>query len=175
VLDDQRARNDLCWFVFEARSEKSPARVSARIKTMPTSSKKSTNKTTQTDEPIAAYLNKLGSDAVREETKQLIALMQDATGDAPRMWGPSIVGFGTHHYKYESGREGDTCAVGFAARKGKFALYVTLDDDKRDAQMAALGNVTSEGGCIWAKRLSDMDLTVLKKLVKASHKARKNA
>jgi hypothetical protein len=140
-----------------------------------TSKSKSGNKTTQTDEPIAAYLAKLSSDAVREETKQLIALMQDATGDAPKMWGPSIVGFGTHHYKYESGREGDTCAVGFAARKGKFALYISLDEALRDAQLAALGNVTSEGGCIWAKRLSDMNLAELKKLVKTSHKARKNA
>jgi hypothetical protein len=136
--------------------------------------KKSNNKTVQTNEPITAYLEKLGSDAVREETKQLIELMQTATGESPKMWGPSIVGFGTHHYKYESGREGDTCAVGFAARKGKYALYLEVPEGDREKQLAELGKVTSEGGCIWMKHLSDVNQTVLKKLVKAAHKSRKN-
>jgi hypothetical protein len=135
---------------------------------------KSSNKTTQTDESIEVYLKKLGSDTVREETKQLIELMHEATGEAPKMWGPSIVGFGTHHYKYESGREGDTCAVGFAARKGRFALYLELPEGEREAQMAELGKVASEGGCIWVKRLSDINLSVLKKQVKAAHRSRKN-
>ena len=135
---------------------------------------KSSNKTTQTDEPISVYLKKLESDVVREETKQLIDLMQTVTGEAPKMWGPSIVGFGTHHYKYDSGREGDTCAVGFAARKGKFALYVAIPEDDREKQLAALGKATSEGGCIWVKHLTDVNLAVLKRLVKAAHKSRKN-
>ena len=135
---------------------------------------KSSNKTTQTDEPIAVYLNKLGSDKVREETKQLIELMQAATGEAPKMWGPSIVGFGTHHYKHDSGREGDICAVGFAARKGKFALYLEVAESDRAQHLAELGKVTSEGGCIWVKHLADVNQAVLKRLVKAAHKSRKN-
>ncbi|HQV69111.1 MAG TPA: DUF1801 domain-containing protein [Thermoflexales bacterium] len=142
---------------------------------MATSKKaKSSNKTTETDEPIAVYLSKLGNDAVREETKQIIDLMQTATGEAPKMWGPSIVGFGTHHYKYESGREGDTCAVGFAARKGKFALYLELPQGDREAQLAELGKVASEGGCIWVKHLADLNQVALIRLVKAAHKSRKN-
>ena len=132
------------------------------------------NKTVLTDSPVATLLAKLPTDATRAETQQLIALMQEATGDVPRLWGPSIVGFGTHHYKYESGREGDTCAVGFAPRKGKFALYVEVPEATREATLTSLGKVTSEGGCIWAKRLADINLAVLKKLVKAAYKAKKN-
>ncbi len=87
------------------------------------------------------------------------------------MWGPSIVGFGSYHYRYESGREGDSCAVGFAARKGDISLYLMGGFPEREALLAQLGRHKAGKGCLYLRRLSDVDLQVLERLVTASYAA----
>ncbi len=110
----------------------------------------------------------------RADSVKLLELMGSTTGTEPAVWGSSIIGFGTHHYKYENGREGDTVAVGFAPRSDALALY-GLGQDGLNAELApALGTHTEGKGCLYVKRLDDVDLDVLKKMVKKSFAARHN-
>jgi len=98
------------------------------------------NKTKPTAVSVTAFVNALAEPTKRADAKTLIGLMKSATGEAPRMWGPSIIGFGTHHYKYESGREGDTVLVGFSPRKPATVLYGVMDCDKTELLLAKLAN-----------------------------------
>lgn len=95
--------------------------------------------------------------------------MERLSGEKATMWGPSIIGFGKYHYKYASGREGDMCRIGFSPRKDKFSLYV-LDCDEKDqvALVKDLGKVTITVSCIYFKKLADLDMGVLEKLIKLS-------
>ena len=99
--------------------------------------------------------------------------MKRATGAEPKMWGPSIVGFGSYHYVYESGREGDAPIVGFAPRGREMTLYVLADFARRDALLAKLGKHRTGKSCLYIRRLADVDLAVLEKLVAASVADRK--
>ncbi len=95
----------------------------------------------------------------------LIAMMRRVTGEAPKMWGPSIVGFGRYHYKYDSGHEGDSCLCGFSPRKAAFSIYATCDLGTVAAELARLGKHKAGVGCLYVKRLSDIDLAVLERIV----------
>ena len=122
------------------------------------------NKTKPTKVSPAAFIAKVASEQQRKDSKELIAMMRDITGEPPKMWGPSIVGFGTHHYVYESGREGDTCLTGFSPRKPSLVLYIgeALEDT---TIMSKLGKYKTGKGCLYIKKLDDVDRNVLRALV----------
>lgn len=122
------------------------------------------NKTKLTAQSVTAFVAAL-PDAKRADAKALAALMQTVSGEKPKMWGPSIIGFGTHHYVYESGREGDVPLIGFSPRKPALVIYGALGSDAADALLAKLGKHTTGKGCLYLKSLSDVDLKVLKTLL----------
>jgi len=119
------------------------------------------NKTKSTKLSVAAFIDAIKDPARRADAKVLIKLMQSATGEKPRMWGPSIIGFGSYHYKYESGREGDMPLIGFSPRKAANVLYGLRGSSDSDAQLAKLGKHTTGKGCLYIKKLADVDQHVL--------------
>jgi Domain of unknown function (DU1801) len=123
------------------------------------------NKTKQTTLSVTAFLNACTDETRRTDAKALAKLMQKVTGKEPAMWGPSIVGFDSYHYTYESGREGDMPIVGFSPRKAANVLYGTLGVDGTDALLAQLGRHTTGKGCLYIKKLSDVDVTILETLL----------
>jgi len=126
------------------------------------------NKTKPTKLSVAAFIDTLPDAGKRTDAKDLARLMQSATGEKPKMWGPSIVGFGSHHYKYESGREGDMPIVGFSPRKAANVLYGLRAAGDSEALLAKLGKHTTGKGCVYIKKLADVDRKVLEKLVRES-------
>ncbi len=125
-------------------------------------------KTKPTDISVADYLNAIESEQVRQDCWTIIGFMQDATKAEPRMWGSSIVGFGTYHYVYASGREGDWMLIGLSPRKQNITLYLMGGFEQQDKLLASLGKYTRGKGCIYIKRLSDIDLPTLEKLIQES-------
>jgi len=126
------------------------------------------NQTRPTKLSVAAFIDAIEDDARRADAKALVKLMQDVTGERPTLWGPSIVGFGSHHYRYESGREGDTPRVAFSPRRSATVVYINGGFKSLGDQLAKLGPHKTSGGCLHIKRLSDVDKGVLAKLVTAS-------
>lgn len=126
-------------------------------------------KTVPTKASVKAFLDAKAVDAgVRADCDALVALMRDITKAPPVMWGTSIVGFGAYRYKYATGREGDWPLTGFSPRAKQLVLYVMPGCDGYDAMMAALGPVKCGVSCIYLKRLSDVPLPALTRLIKAS-------
>jgi Domain of unknown function (DU1801) len=127
----------------------------------------SQNKTTATQVDVKDFIN---SYVVNEQQKQdsfrLLELMQEWSGFKPKMWGPTMIGFGEYHYKYESGREGDFFMIGFSPRKPKFSLYVTSVNTSSKDLLKQLGEYKMGKACIYFKKLSDLNLEVLEKLCK---------
>ena len=113
------------------------------------------------------FIDKVKNETKRKDSHELVALMQDITGEPPKMWGPSIVGFGTRHYKYASGREGVVCLTGFSPRSGAIVVYLGpgIDNDKL---MAKLGKHKHGKGCLYINKLDDVDRDVLRKLIEYS-------
>jgi hypothetical protein len=130
------------------------------------------NKTRPTELSVAAYIEALPDAARRADAKALVKLMQNATGEKPKMWGPSIVGFGSYHYKYESGREGDMPVVGFSPRKAATVLY-GLRGDGDEGLLAQLGKHTTGKGCLYIKKLADVDQEALQALIVKSVAAKR--
>jgi hypothetical protein len=128
------------------------------------------NKTRETGDDVGAFLAALPEPARREDAKALCALMARATGEPPRMWG-SIVGFGRYHYRYESGREGDTMVSGFAVRAKELVLYLGVGAGGFDELLAGLGKHRLGKGCLYVKALADVDAAVLERLVARAHAA----
>ena len=131
------------------------------------------NKTKPTEVSVAAFIDAMTDPAKREDAKVLVKLMQEVTGETPKMWGPSIVGFGSCHYVYESGREGDMPLIGFSPRKAAFVLYGPTRAGDAPALLATLGKHTMGKGCLYIKKLADVDPKVLKSLVAQSVAATK--
>jgi len=125
-------------------------------------------KTKETKESVKAFLNKIPEEQRREDCFAVARIMEEITGDKPKMWGPSIVGFGKYHYKGASGREGDWMIVGFSPRKQNLTLYLMSGLDKYEALMKKLGKHSATGSCLYIKRLSDVDVPTLKKLIRES-------
>ena len=123
------------------------------------------NKTKPTASSVPAFIDAIPDEAKRADAKALAKLMQRATGEKPKMWGPSIVGFGSCHYTYESGREGDMPLAGFSPRKTATVVYLNTGFGDYDALLAQLGKHTTGKGCLYIKRLSDVDRKVLETLV----------
>ena len=116
------------------------------------------NKTKQTNSSVAAFIDAITDEGRRADAKALVKLMQKAAGEKPKMWGPSIIGFGSHHYVYDSGREGDMPLIAFSPRKAATVLYGLSSSE---ALMAKLGKHTRGKGCVYIKRLADVDQRVL--------------
>lgn len=127
------------------------------------------NKTKKTALSVEDFLGTL-DDGRRTECEQIVKLMSSVTKQEPKMWGASIVGFGDYHYKYASGREGDWFLCGFSPRKANLTLYVMSGFDQFDDLMSKLGKYTTGSSCLYVKRLSDIDLKVLKTLLTESVK-----
>jgi|SRR5215468_463456 len=130
-------------------------------------------KTKQTEQSVERFLKGISDAARREDCIAVAEIMEEITGCEPKMWGTSIVGFGTQHYKYASGREGDWMLTGFSPRKQNLTLYITSGFDKYDDLMQKLGKHTVAKSCLYIKRLSDIDLSTLKKLIRNSVKEAK--
>lgn len=126
-------------------------------------------KTKKTKQDVQKYLNAIPDAQKREDSITVAKLMTEATGAKPQMWGPSIVGFGTHMIKYAGGREAEWPLIAFSPRKQNLTLYIGIRQSD-PALLKKLGKHTVGGGCLYIKRLSDVDLPTLKKLVKASAK-----
>lgn len=128
-------------------------------------------KTTVTRDSVPAFIAAIEDESVRKDCKSLAAIMKQVTGEKPRMWGPSIIGFGTYHYKYASGHEGDMCRIGFSPRKNALSLYLIGAKDFASPPFKALGKYRTGGGCLYIKRLSDIDIPALTKILSdALHK-----
>lgn len=132
------------------------------------------NKTTATDAVVAEYIASLEPDRRREEAEILLALYQRVTGEPPKMWGPSMIGFGEYHYTYDSGRSGTSMRSGFAPRKGKHSIYLMCDDLNADAAAAhaalleQLGKHKMEKSCLYVNRLDQIDMAVLEQIIAAN-------
>jgi hypothetical protein len=122
------------------------------------------NKTKATAASVAAFIDALPEDK-RSDGKALVKLMSEVTGEKPKLWGPSIVGFGAYHYKYESGREGDNLLVGFSPRKPAMVVYGLLCGADSEPLLAKLGKHTTGKGCLYIKKLADVDLKLLATLI----------
>lgn len=128
------------------------------------------NKTKPTDADVDAFIDAVDDDRRREEARTVLALMHEVTGEEPVMWGPSMVGFGSVHYRYDSGREGDMFAAGFSPRKTAMTVYLAEGFDERGDLMDRLGPHTTGKACLYLKRLDAVDLDVLRALVESSYR-----
>jgi hypothetical protein len=115
---------------------------------------------------VTAYIDALTDPIRRSDAKELIQLMRRVSGEKPKLWGPSIVGFGKYHYRYDSGREGDMPLVGFSPRKAALVLYGLLGHGDTKALLAKLGNHTTGKGCLYIRKLADVESTILERLIK---------
>ncbi|MGW6378904.1 DUF1801 domain-containing protein [Rhodococcus sp. NPDC055112] len=129
------------------------------------------NKTQPTGADVDAFLGTLPDDATRADCERLIDLMRTATGEPAAMWGSSIIGFGDRSYRYASGHTGNTALIGFAPRSTALTLYLSLNlDDHRDA-LQRLGKHRTGKGCLYVKRLADVDESELRALIESSVRA----
>lgn len=129
---------------------------------------KSQNKTTETNNSVDDFLNSVADETKRNDSFELVRLMKQHTGLDAKMWGPSIVGFGSYHYKYASGREGDAPLVGFSPRAKEISLYFTQEFTEKEKLLQQFGKHRTGVGCVYIKKLQDINLEVLGKLITAS-------
>jgi hypothetical protein len=123
------------------------------------------NKTIATTAPVSDYLASITDPQRRADCLQLQKMMQEITGCEARMWGPAIVGFGQYHYRYDSGREGDMCVVGFSSRKTDISIYLVAASDKQQQLLTQLGKHKMGKACLSVRRLADIQLPVLQQLI----------
>jgi Domain of unknown function (DU1801) len=123
------------------------------------------NKTKVMEACVESYLAAIEDEARRKDCEALTRLMTRATKQQPRMWGASIVGFGSYHYKYESGREGDSCLTGFASRKGDISVYLVANFPGQEELLSKLGKHKMGKGCLYIRKLGDVDTKILEQLV----------
>lgn len=125
-------------------------------------------KTKPTAVSVDSFLGKVSDEKVRDDCYALIKIMRKITGEGPKMWGPSIVGFGKYHYQYDSGHEGDSCLTGFSPRKQNITLYVMPGFANHTDLLQKLGKHKAGKGCLYIKKLNDVDRGTLEKLIKQS-------
>jgi hypothetical protein len=127
-------------------------------------------KTKPTNESVKDFLNKISDEERRADCFAVAKIMEEITGEKPKMWGPSIVGFGSYHYKYASGHEGDAPITGFSPRKKDLTVYMMMGFAKRTELREKLGRHSAAKSCLYIRRLSDIHMPTLKKLIKVSIK-----
>ncbi|CAH2465038.1 DUF1801 domain-containing protein [Bacillus mycoides] len=125
-------------------------------------------KTTVTNNSVIEFIETVDNLKKRENAYQLLDIFTETTGYTAKMWGPSIIGFGTYHYKYASGHEGDAPLVGFSPRKAKISLYFAPGNPKREELLKDFGKYTSGKSCIFINKVADIDINVLKAVIKQS-------
>jgi len=130
-------------------------------------------KTKVNDASVTEFLNSVADQQKRNDCFEIVKMMQQITKEEPKMWGSSMVGFGSYHYKGKSGREGDWLLIGFSPRKQALTLYLTGGFDTHAALLKKLGKFTTGMGCLYVKTLEDVDKKVLKELLQASVKKMK--
>jgi hypothetical protein len=128
-------------------------------------------KTKPTRNSAAAFLNKIRDRQRREDCFAILEIMRQVSGTEPVMWGSAIIGFGTYHYVYESGREGDTTVIGFSPRKQNISIYLMGGLQHLEAELAQLGKYKTGKGCLYINSLSDVNVKVLKKVLARAFKA----
>ncbi|PIF30605.1 uncharacterized protein DUF1801 [Flavobacterium sp. 9] len=127
------------------------------------------NKTTETENNVEDFISAFVDDETkRKDSFELIKIMQEVTGFEPKMWGPSIIGFGSYHYKYASGHEGDAPLAAFSPRKAAISLYVYSPSDEKEELLSKLGKHKASKGCLYVKKLTDIDAEILKKMISLS-------
>lgn len=129
---------------------------------------KTENKTQSTAVSPMAFIDSVADPVQRADAHVICATMARLSGEAPAMWGPSIIGFGRYHYRYDSGREGEMCRIGFSPRKGQTVLYMLDGHDNHAEQLARLGKHSTGKSCLYVKRLSDIDISVLEEMITGS-------
>jgi hypothetical protein len=131
------------------------------------------NKTIQTKASVDKFINAIKDETIREDCYTIIRLMKSVTKEEPKMWGTSIIGFGSYHYKYASGREGDMCITGFSPRKQNLTMYLMLGFEKQKVLLKDLGKYKTSKSCLYIKSLKDVDVKVLKEMINSSVKEMK--
>lgn len=132
------------------------------------------NKTTETRNSVTGYLNAIPGEQKRKDCYEITELMRKITGFEPKMWGTSIVGFGSYHYKYESGHEGDAPLAGFSSRTNAITFYLASELSKKEKLLQKLGKHKSGKGCIYIQKLEDINITVLSEMISNSIKHNKS-
>ncbi len=128
------------------------------------------NKTQKTKLSVEDFINSVDHEGKRKDAFVILELMKDITKEEPRMWGPSIIGFGDLRYKYASGREGDWFKVGFSPRKTKISMYISgCDVSMHEKMLETLGKHQTGKGCLYINKLADVDMDVLKKMIKEGY------
>ncbi len=131
------------------------------------------NKTQETNLSVKKYIDGIADKQIRLDCNEIIAMMKSIMKCEPKMWGTAIVGFGSYHYVYESGREGDMCVLGFSARKKNISLYLGSACLEEVELLEKLGKHKSSKGCLYINKMKDVDAKILKKLIEISLKERK--
>ena len=125
-------------------------------------------KTKVSDSSVSQFLATVDDEVKRQECQEILEMMQDASGSPPKMWGTSLIGFGSYHYTYASGREGDWPVCGFSPRKASISVYIMPGFDPFDSLMKKLGKHSTGKSCLYIKKLDDVDRQVLQELIRAS-------
>jgi hypothetical protein len=127
-------------------------------------------KTKETDNSVIEFIEAVDNPKKREDAYKLLDVFTETSGYPAKMWGPSIIGFGSYHYKYASGHEGDAPLVGFSPRKAKISLYFATGDSAREELLKKFGKHTSGKACVYVNKVADIDTDVLKELITQSIK-----
>lgn len=128
------------------------------------------NKTTENNLSIDDYINNITDEKRQNDVRELVKIFEATSGFPPKMWGEAIIGFGSYHYKYESGHEGDAPLAGLSNRVAQISLYVYQDIDDKENLFSQLGKVKTAKACIYIKKLEDINIDVLKKIITNSTK-----
>ena len=131
---------------------------------------KASLKTQPNDLSVEGFIDSVENEQKRDDSRLLLKMMQEITGEKPVMWGNSIVGFGLYRYKYESGREGDWMVAGFSPRKQNMTIYMMGGFDNQEKFLARIGKAKTSVSCLYVKKLDDIDLDVLKDMIELSVK-----
>lgn len=127
-------------------------------------------KTKENDNSVIEFIEQVDNPKKREDAYRLLDIFAETTGYPAKMWGPSIIGYGSYHYKYASGHEGDAPLVGFSPRKAKISLYFATGDREREELLKAFGKHTNGKACVYINKVADIDVDVLKALIRQSVK-----
>ena len=122
-------------------------------------------KTKVNEASVDGFLSNVEDEQKRKDCFEIVKIMQQVTREAPKMWGSAIIGFGSYHYKYESGREGDMPQIGFSPRKQNLTLYIGVGDNSDNPLLKKLGKYTTSKACLYIKKLADVDRNVLQELI----------
>ena len=126
------------------------------------------NKTTQNEDSVKEFLKKIEDPEKQKTSWQILEIIKEISGKDPKMWGDSIIGFGKYHYKYATGREGDWMRIAFSPRKQNFSIYIMDGFDNHSELMEKLGKYKTGKSCLYIKKLQDIDIKILKELMKKS-------